>query len=107
MADLKISAERPEKGYFILRLTGEFEGLSIVNLREKIMDYLKEKDVRNFMVDFSGVTYIDSTGVGLLIEMARVAADKQATLGLINLNDNIKKVLVLTKVDKILKIYAQ
>ena len=105
MAKLKIKKETPEKGFTILRLSGEFEGLSIVEAKDELFDLLRKEARSEFVLDFGEIVYIDSAGIGVLLEMAKAADEQRVKFGLINVNPQVKKVIVVTKVDKILKIY--
>ena len=105
MNELKISPERPDKNLTVLKLSGEFEGLAILDSQERLFGYVKEEVGTDLMMDFAEIDYIDSAGIGVLLQMAKMASQKNLKFGLLNVNDQVKKVLAVTKVDKILKVY--
>lgn len=78
--------------------------MAILQSREKIFTHLCQS--RNLAIDFAEIQYIDSAGVALLIDLSKEAADKKITFGLMNVIDPVKKVLYMTKVDKLLNIYS-
>lgn len=102
---LKISVERPDATLTVLRLTGEFEGVSALNAQAEMLGALDANVSENFMLDFSEISYIDSAALGILLQMARSATSRGIKFGLLNVHDPVKKVLTITKVDKILTIY--
>lgn len=105
MGDLKIRRDQPDKGLTILRLKGEFEGLAVLNVKEELLGYLEEAAGTDFIMDLGEIEYIDSAGIGILLEMAKMASKKSMKFGLVNVHELVRKVLVVTHVDKILKIY--
>lgn len=61
-------------------------------LRQKIKD-LTDTGTKKLIVDFAGVPYIDSTGLGFLVGSRKTAESAQATLILANLNQHVKRIL--------------
>ena len=102
MSGLKIEVQK-DGGITLLKLKGEFEGMAALESRDAFFKHLTES--KNLALDFGEIEYIDSASVGLLIDLAKEAAAKHIRFGLMNVNGSIKKVLVLTQVDKLITIY--
>ncbi len=105
MKGLSIKAEQPDKKLTILRLSGEFEGYAALNGREALLKYLENKSACTLMLDLAGIEYIDSAALGILLEMSKNAEERRIDFGLLNLHDPVKKVLEVTHLDKVLKIF--
>ena len=105
MSGLKITKETPDKNLTLVRVEGEFENTSILDAKEALLTLVREAKGPDLMIDFAEIEYIDSSGIGVLLDMAKAASERKLRFGLLNTNDHVKKVLVMTKVDKILKIY--
>jgi len=105
MSDLKMKVETPDVKLTVLRLNGEFENMAVINAKDELFGHLNKAKTSNFMLDFGEISYIDSAGVGTLLEMAKTAKDKGVQFGLVNVQDPVKKVLLITKIDKVLKLY--
>ena len=103
MGKLEIAVELTKKGTTLLRVTGEFENDSVISSKEELLGYV-ESAQKDIFIDFAAISYVDSAGIGVLLEMARAASDKGIQFGLLSVNDHVKKVLQITKVDKVLKI---
>ena len=99
MKGLRIE-EVTDEGLTVLKLQGEFEGMAVLQAREKFFEYLRQS--RNMAMDFTQIEYIDSAGVALLIDMTKEAMEKKIKFGLMNVKDPVRKILYLTKVDKLL-----
>jgi anti-anti-sigma factor len=57
------------------------------------------------MIDFAEIQYIDSAALGILLEMSKLASAKKVQFGLIHVDGAVKKVIEVTKLDKVLKIF--
>jgi anti-sigma B factor antagonist len=58
---------------------------------------LVEDGVQNVVLDLSGVPWMNSTGLGALMESRKVLADKSGALKLVAMNEKIKSLLVMTQ----------
>lgn len=77
----------------IMSLAGKFlAGSDGPFLRQKIKD-LTDTGTKKLIVDFAGVPYIDSTGLGFLVGSRKTAESANARLILANLNQHVKRIL--------------
>ena len=85
----------------------DVEGQLIVGnrqeLKQKVLDEL-ERGERKFLVDFSRTGYIDSSGLGVLVSLAKRLRELGGDLRLANLNDDLKTLFELTKLDTLFQI---
>jgi anti-sigma B factor antagonist len=97
---------------FTVRKQGEVcvvavEGQLIVGnrqeLKQKILDEL-ERGARRFLVDFAQTGYIDSSGLGVLVSLSKRIRENKGELRLANLNDDLKTLFELTKLDTLFQI---
>ncbi len=107
MPELKIIIDKPAKNLTVLRLSGDFEGQSVLDAKEKLLSEVEQSAGSNMMLDFAGIQYIDSAAVGILLEMMKLAHAKGTQFALIHLNEPVKKVFALTRLDKVIKIYDE
>ena len=61
-------------------------------LRQKVKDLI-EAGSRRMVIDFSGVPYIDSTGLGFLAGSRVTAQNAGVTMVLSNVNDHVMRIL--------------
>ena len=85
----------------------DVEGQLIVGnrqeLKQKILDEL-ERGARKFLVDFAQTGYIDSSGLGVLVSLSKRIRENSGELRLANLNDDLKTLFELTKLDTLFQI---
>jgi anti-sigma B factor antagonist len=85
----------------------DVEGQLIVGnrqeLKQKVLDEL-EKGERKFVVDFEKTGYIDSSGLGVLVSLSKKVREHGGELRLANLNEDLKTLFELTKLDTLFHI---
>jgi anti-sigma B factor antagonist len=68
------------------------------DLKQKILDAVETGD-RKFVIDFSQTGYIDSSGLGVLVSLAKKVREAGGDLRLAGLNDDLRTLFELTKLD--------
>lgn len=87
----------------IIYIDGELDIFNAQDVRVKILeDYEKEK--RDLVLDFSKVTFMDSTGLGVLISIQKTLNDDGHKLKIVNVDPKIKKIFVITELDEVFDI---
>lgn len=81
-------------------LIGEENGPEIV---ESTTDAI-EKGISKCIIDISNVRYINSSGIGVMITILTKFRNKGGEVVLVNPSDQVKKLLVITKLNNIFKI---
>ena len=85
----------------------DVEGQLIVGnrqeLKQKVLDEL-EKGEKKFLIDFSQTGYIDSSGLGVLVSLSKKIREQGGELRLANLNDDLKTLFELTKLDTLFRL---
>lgn len=71
--------------------------------REKIKD-LMGKGQKDFVLDFKHCTFIDSTGLGVLVSVYKKCVELNGTFKLRYMNQQVMKVFELTRLDKVFDI---
>lgn len=88
----------------LLKLDGEVDLHYSPEVREQILASLKAG--RPLLVDLSGVSYIDSSGIASLVEGFQTAKTAKLRFGLLNISTTAMQVLTLTRLDKIFSLYS-
>lgn len=81
-------------------LLGEQSGLELIEL---INNKINESIIFS-AIDLTGVRYMNSSGIGLLITLLTKFRNKEGEVVLINPSEQIKKLLVITKLNAIFTI---
>ncbi len=67
-------------------------------LKRLVLDELARGECR-FRLDFGRSRYVDSSGLGVLVAVSKLVAQVNGSLTLVNLDDDLKTLFVLTKLD--------
>jgi anti-anti-sigma factor len=59
---------------------------------------------RKFLIDFDETAYIDSSGLGVLVTLSKKIREKGGELRLANLNDDLRALFELTRLDTLFQI---
>jgi anti-sigma B factor antagonist len=81
-------------------LIGEDNGASVI---EVVTDAIQKK-VMNCIVDISGLRYINSSGIGVLITILTKFRNKGGEVYLMRPSESVQKLLVITKLNAIFQI---
>jgi len=81
-------------------LIGEENGLSII---EVIKDNI-DKGILSCIIDISGLRYINSSGIGVLITILTKFRNKGGDVFLLQPSESVKKLLIITKLNAIFTI---
>ena len=88
-------------------LVVDVEGQLIVGnrqeLKQKVLEELDNGE-RKFVVDFEKTGYIDSSGLGVLVSLSKKVREQGGELRLANLNEDLKTLFELTKLDTLFHI---
>ena len=104
MGEFVFKEENPDPKTIVLRFSGEFEGLSAVGARSRLIHIVQEAAGKSVLIDLAEISYIDSAAIGVLIEISKAGAEKKVKLILTNVSDAVQKVLTITNVHKLFTI---
>jgi anti-sigma B factor antagonist len=96
-----LSSYNEESEKWDLKAKGEVDISTAPQLRAYLDGAYKEKKA-DILLDLDDLTYIDSTGLGVIIGAFGRMQRNDNRITLINPRDNIKKLLNVTSLDKIL-----
>ena len=97
------SQTKGPKGVVVVQVEGQL----IVGNRHELKDVVQaalERGERRLLIDFSGTGYIDSSGLGALVSISKRIREKGGELRLAGLNDDLRSLFELTKLDTLFAI---
>ena len=86
-------------GWQVLRLAGEVDVATAPRLRDRLVQLINEGPP-NVVVDLSGLSFIDSMGLGALVSGLKRARAHDGDLRLAGASDHVAKVLEITRLDQ-------
>lgn len=97
--------QRRDGNVVILDIYG---AISLGESKEKfaaVMDELLSETGTNVLVNFSGINYVDSTGIGELVGYLNKFVEKNRQLKILKPHERVLKLLQITKLDTMFEIY--
>lgn len=92
-------------GKKMIILSGEIDMYSSPVLREKLLDLIKRK-IPTLIVDFKGVSYIDSSGIATFVEGLKGMKSYGGRLQFFGLPQGIMEIFSFSKLDRVFEIYG-
>ena len=97
-------AVRREPGVVIVDLEGEIDLNAVARIRDTIGDLTKAPSPQ-ILVNLGGTTYIDSSGLGVLMAARREAMKGGGRLAICGMTKDVRTVFELTRLNKFFEIY--
>ena len=89
---------RLKDGVPILEPHGKIVGTAVSELRERLaLELLDASNTPRFLIDFEHVHKIDSSGLGMLVNVHVIATQLKSRIGIINVGRHIKSLLILSR----------
>ena len=99
---LEIQTRELPPDIVVLEITGRITiGRECKQLEWAAENLVREKQQKKIIFDLSGVTHIDSTGVGIIVMSAGQVKEAGGELRLAGANKHIEHVLKVTSIDKL------
>ena len=85
----------------IARITGDIDHHGAKALRDTIDDAVIRSGATELELDFREVSFMDSSGIGLVMGRYKLMQELGGTLHLVNVAGHLKKVMVLAGLDRL------
>lgn len=89
-----------------VQVEGEIDAYTAPKLREAIFP-LSEKDSVKMTIDLSGVSYMDSTGLGVIVGVFKSVRAHNGEFKLVGLSDRLKRLFDITGLADIIDINSE
>ena len=90
----------------IIILMGELDHHSAEEVRVKIDDRIDRDNIRKVILNFSGVTFMDSSGIGVVIGRYKKMQNRNGKLCVAEINRTVNKVFEISGMYKIIDVYG-
>ena len=102
---MEFTKKQTQPGVVLLEMTGSIRiGPNCQQIEQAVDDMIRRHETRAIF-DLSGVSFIDSSGVGTLVRCLAKLKKLGGTLRLTGVKGMVEGVLKLTQIDRVLEIY--
>ena len=85
-------------------IQGELDHHTAKEIRFRIDSEIKRRVPRFLELDFSGVTFMDSSGIGLVMGRYKIMSEREGKVVILNPPPPIKKVMMISGIGKLARI---
>lgn len=89
----------------IIRLKGEFDLLRAEKIRREIDEKLREAKVLNLIINLEKVSFIDSSGLGVIIGRYKKIKQKGGGMYIVGAQPVVEKILILSGINKLVPLF--
>ena len=86
----------------VIKVQGRFDFSALQNFRNAYETL--EKPAERYLIDLRESDYLDSSALGMLLALRDYAGGDSANIKIINCKPDVKKILVITKLDELFTI---
>ncbi len=99
-----VISEKKFNNVVVLKLDGRLDASTTTRVKGKI-DAVVEGKGCNLVIDMGGISFIDSSGLGILIASLRAINKAGGDIKISSLQDQVRSVLELTRLHHLFEIY--
>ena len=89
----------------IVRVAGEMDMLITDKMRTEIDRRIDDKSVKNLVLNLEKVTFIDSSGLGVVIGRYKRITAKQGRMFIVGARPQVEKILFFSGVNRLVPMY--
>ncbi|AFY37715.1 anti-sigma-factor antagonist [[Leptolyngbya] sp. PCC 7376] len=86
--------------------TGIFDNIKVLEFRDDLLKSVTDEGAKRILLDFSGITFMDSAGLGSLVLLLKTVRAHGCKMYLCSVNQQIKMLFELTNMDSIFEIFS-
>ncbi|NLI59831.1 MAG: anti-sigma F factor antagonist [Clostridiales bacterium] len=98
-------SSRKRQDVLVVSLKGELDHHTADRVRRYIDHRLENPTIKNIVMDIKNLTFMDSSGIGVLIGRYKIISKRGGKLGIINVNSHIDRIFQVSGIYRIIKNY--
>lgn len=98
---------KSEGGLAVAMLSGEIDHHNAKEIRQKLDKYIISAQPRELAIDFRNISFMDSSGIGLIMGRYKLIHECGGSLEVRNPRSYIKRVLKLSGIERLVRITGE
>ena len=86
----------------LVGLDGELDHCCAQSVRRELDGMLRDPTVRQLILDFSGLTFMDSSGIGVILGRYRVLRERGGSVAVIHMNAHVSRIFHMSGMDRVI-----
>lgn len=87
----------------LVGLDGELDHFCAQTVRRELDGLLSDMSIRHLVIDFSGTTFMDSSGIGVILGRYRLLRERGGTVSVIHMNRQVGRIFHMAGMDRVIK----
>lgn len=96
---------RVEQDFTVVKISGEIDVFTSPRLREMMLGIIDDGGL-HLIVDLGEVTFLDSTGLGVLVGVYHRLRARDGSMSFMGVNDRVRRVFHVTQLTKIFVLHG-
>ena len=92
-----------KKDTVTVRITGELDHCSAQSVRRELDALIAEPGVKRLVLDMADMTFMDSSGIGVILGRYRELRERGGSVAVKNLNPQVEKVFTLSGMRQVIQ----
>ncbi len=89
----------------IVALSGELDHHTAKKVKDYVEDFIKNKSVVNLIFDFSALSFMDSSGIGVVIGRYKLISSIGGKMAIVNTSSAVERLLAVSGIKKLVAVY--
>lgn len=94
-----------EKDNLIMSICGEIDHRYSIRIRNEADKKIVTYPNKDFIIDLSDVTFMDSSGIGVIIGRYKLVTSFGSKVKIVSSNETLGKILEMSGIEKIIPVY--
>ncbi len=92
-----------KKGTLIAYVTGELDHCSAASVRRELDQMISDPGIRRLVLDVSEMTFMDSSGIGVILGRYRAMAQRGGRVAVRGMNPHVEKIFLLSGMNQVIE----
>jgi anti-sigma B factor antagonist len=101
---MKIEIEEKSNGV-VIKLKGNITGIPDASEFNNSIKRLLDENKKNIVIDFGNISYVNSTGLGIILRGYKAVKNAGGDIKMASLNEQMNNLLEITKLNTIIDFY--
>ncbi len=94
-----------KKNILVVCLSGELDHHTSKDVKNLIEEIIKNRSVKNLVLDFTNLTFMDSSGIGVIVGRYKLINSMGGRVVISGAANNVNKLLHMSGIDKIIELF--
>ena len=94
-----------KENILVVSLSGELDHHTAKKVKETAEEVIKNKGIKNLIFDFNCLTFMDSSGIGVVVGRYKLISSLGGRVAIVNSSPAIDRLLIMSGIKKIITVH--